>query len=94
MLIFRGVNEFHTSPLFFVYKKTCFNFKGGIKTSLADCWWVNCCITKNHGQNIFFGLVEGFCIMTGGCAVGSVSGGMMNPAVAVAWLKLLGVGGP
>ena len=48
---------------------------------------------KTHGQNVFFGLVEGFCIMTGGCAVGSVSGGMMNPAVAVAWLIDVGLGG-
>ena len=30
--------------------------------------------------------------MTGGCAVGSVSGGMMNPAVAVAWLIDVGLG--
>lgn len=48
------------------------------------------CSTAKSGrsrQNIFFGLVEGFCIMTGGCAVGSVSGGMMNPAVAAGvWL--------
>ena len=33
-------------------------------------------------QNYFFGLAEGFCVMTGGCAVGSITGGMMNPAVA------------
>eukprot|EP00913_Durusdinium_trenchii_P017254 g16224.t1 len=34
-------------------------------------------------QNLFFGLAEGFCVMTGGCAVGTFSGGMLNPAVAV-----------
>eukprot|EP00435_Cladocopium_sp_Y103_P002392 s1123_g1.t1 len=38
-------------------------------------------------QNYFFGLAEGFCVMTGGCAVGSITGGMMNPAVAAGvWL--------
>lgn len=43
--------------------------------------------TAGRRQNYFFGLAEGFCVMTGGCAVGSITGGMMNPAVAAGvWL--------
>jgi len=39
-------------------------------------------------QNFYFGLAVGFCVMTGGCTLGSVSGGMLNPAVSVGVVTL------
>ncbi|OLP80323.1 Aquaporin-B [Symbiodinium microadriaticum] len=39
-------------------------------------------------QNFYFGLAVGFCVMTGGCTLGSMSGGMLNPAVSVGVVTL------
>jgi len=41
-------------------------------------------VSNNDHAKDFFGLVIGFCIIVGGYAVGGVSGGALNPAVAIA----------
>lgn len=42
------------------------------------------CAPKTNGGNQFFGLAIGFVIVAGGYAVGGISGGAFNPAVACA----------
>merc|ERR1719482_2449905 len=41
----------------------------------------NCCIAKANKE--FFGLAIGMCVTVGGCAIGSISGGSLNPAVSI-----------
>jgi aquaporin Z len=44
---------------------------------------VNVATSKDHPQNSFYGLAIGFTIMIGAVAVGGISGGAFNPAVAL-----------
>jgi aquaporin Z len=44
---------------------------------------LNVATSKDHPNNSFYGLAIGFTVMSGAIAVGSVSGGVFNPAVAV-----------
>src|SRR3954454_14997832 len=52
---------------------------------------VNSATAKANAGNSFYGLAIGFTVMTGAFAVGSLSGGAFNPAVAVgiALMKLV-----
>jgi len=45
---------------------------------------LNVACSKSTAGNQFFGLAIGYVIVAGGCAVGSVSGGHLNPAVSLA----------
>ncbi|HWG97923.1 MAG TPA: aquaporin [Pilimelia sp.] len=45
---------------------------------------LNVATSKSHPNNSFYGLAIGFTVLAGAVAVGSVSGGVFNPAVAVA----------
>src|SRR6266478_5603596 len=53
---------------------------------------VNAATAKSNAGNSFYGLAIGMTVMVGAFAVGSISGGAFNPAVAVgaAVMKLLG----
>src|SRR5882672_6436414 len=44
---------------------------------------LNTATAKANAGNSFYGLAIGFTVMTGAVAVGSISGGVFNPAVAV-----------
>jgi aquaporin Z len=53
--------------------------------TFALCYVVlNVATSKDHPNNSFYGLAIGFTILTGAIAVGGISGGAFNPAVAVA----------
>jgi aquaporin Z len=52
--------------------------------TFALCWVVlNVATSRDHPVNSFYGLAIGFTVMTGAVAVGAISGGAFNPAVAV-----------
>ena len=44
---------------------------------------LNVATSKSHQNNSFYGLAIGFTVMAGAVAVGGVSGGVFNPAVAI-----------
>jgi aquaporin Z len=44
---------------------------------------LNVATSKDHPDNSFYGLAIGFTVMTGAFAVGGISGGAFNPAVAL-----------
>jgi len=44
---------------------------------------LNCATTKSQSSNSFFGLAIGFTVVSGAYAVGPISGGAFNPAVAL-----------
>ena len=52
---------------------------------------LNCATAKGTLDNSFYGLAIGFTVLTGAFAVGAISGGAFNPAVAIgaAVMKLL-----
>lgn len=51
--------------------------------TFALCWVVlNSATTKSQNGNSFFGLAIGFTVLAGAIAVGDISGGVFNPAVA------------
>jgi len=53
--------------------------------TFALCYVVlNVATSKSHPNNSFYGLAIGFTVLTGAIAVGGISGGAFNPAVAVA----------
>merc|ERR1712216_854265 len=47
------------------------------------CFVVLCVATTRAGLSEYFGLAIGSCVTVGGCAIGAVSGGSLNPAVSV-----------
>ena len=52
--------------------------------TFALCFVVlNVATSKNTSGNSYFGLAIGFTVLVGAYAVGSISGGAFNPAVAV-----------
>jgi aquaporin Z len=52
--------------------------------TFALCWVVlNVATARGTENNSFYGLAIGFTVMTGAFAVGSISGGAFNPAVAL-----------
>jgi aquaporin Z len=44
---------------------------------------LNVATSKHHENNSFYGLAIGFTVMVGAVAVGGISGGVFNPAVAI-----------
>lgn len=59
--------------------------------TFALCWVVlNAATSKSTAGNSFYGLAIGMTVMTGAFAVGSVSGGAFNPAVATG-ISLMGL---
>jgi aquaporin Z len=52
--------------------------------TFALCYVVlNVATSKDHPNNYFYGLAIGFTVVTGAIAVGAISGGVFNPAVAI-----------
>ena len=52
--------------------------------TFALAWVVlNVATSKDHPNNSFYGLAIGFTVLTGAVAVGAISGGAFNPAVAL-----------
>ncbi len=52
--------------------------------TFALCYVVlNVATSKDHPDNSFYGLAIGFTVVTGAIAVGAISGGVFNPAVAI-----------
>jgi aquaporin Z len=52
--------------------------------TFALCYVVlNVATSKDHPNNSFYGLGIGFTVVTGAIAVGAISGGVFNPAVAI-----------
>jgi aquaporin Z len=52
--------------------------------TFALCYVVlNVATSKDHANNSFYGLAIGFTVATGAIAVGAISGGVFNPAVAI-----------
>lgn len=51
---------------------------------------LNVATSKDHPNNSFYGLAIGFTVLTGAFAVGDISGGAFNPAVAVG-ISVLGI---
>jgi aquaporin Z len=52
--------------------------------TFALCYVVlNVVTSKDHPDNSFYGLAIGFTVLTGAIAVGALSGGAFNPAVAI-----------
>jgi aquaporin Z len=52
--------------------------------TFALCWVVlNVATSKDHPNNSFYGLAIGFTVVAGAFAVGGLSGGVFNPAVAI-----------
>jgi aquaporin Z len=52
--------------------------------TFALCYVVlNVATSKDHPNNSFYGLAIGFTVLTGAIAVGAISGGVFNPAVAI-----------
>ena len=47
------------------------------------CFVALCVATTKAGLSEFFGLAIGMCVTVGGYAIGGVSGGSLNPAVAI-----------
>merc|ERR1719379_2732732 len=47
------------------------------------CFVVLSVATTKQGLSEYFGLAIGSCVTVGGCAIGAVSGGSLNPAVSV-----------
>jgi len=47
------------------------------------CFVVLSVATTKAGLSQYFGLAIGMCVTVGGCAIGAVSGGSLNPAVSV-----------
>merc|ERR1719231_1246806 len=47
------------------------------------CFVVLCVATTKAGLSQYFGFAIGSCVTAGGCAIGAVSGGSLNPAVSV-----------
>ena len=59
--------------------------------TFALCWVVlNVATSKSTAGNSFYGLAIGMTVMTGAFAVGGVSGGAFNPAVATG-ISLMGL---
>jgi aquaporin Z len=59
-------------------------FVGELLFTFALCYVVlNVATSKDHPDNSFYGLAIGFTVLTGAIAVGAISGGVFNPAVAI-----------
>ena len=59
-------------------------FIGEFLFSFALCFLVlNVATAKSHSGNSFYGFAIGIIVLAGACAVGGISGGAFNTAVAV-----------
>jgi aquaporin Z len=70
-------------------------FLAELLVTFALCYVVlNVATSKDHPNNSFYGLAIGFTVASGAIAVGGISGGVFNPAVAFAGVLTGMVAGP
>lgn len=64
-------------------------FVAELLVTFALCYVVlNVATSKDHPDNSFYGLAIGFTVAAGAAAVGGISGGAFNPAVAIAGVAM------
>jgi len=64
-------------------------FVAELLVTFALCYVVlNVATSKDHPGNSFYGLAIGFTVAAGAVAVGGISGGTFNPAVAIAGVAM------
>jgi aquaporin Z len=64
-------------------------FVAELLVTFALCYVVlNVATSKDHPDNSFYGLAIGFTVAAGAVAVGGISGGTFNPAVAIAGVAM------
>lgn len=64
-------------------------FVAELQVTFALCYVVlNVATSEDHPDNSFYGLAIGFTVAAGAVAVGGISGGAFNPAVAVSGVAM------
>jgi aquaporin Z len=78
-----------TSPMTLSGHAIVAAFVAELLVTFALCYVVlNVATSKDHPDNSFYGLAIGFTVAAGAVAVGGISGGAFNPAVAVAGVAM------
>jgi aquaporin Z len=79
----------HTSPMTLSGHGLIAAFIAELFVTFALCYVVlNVATSKDHPDNSFYGLAIGFTVAAGAVAVGGISGGSFNPAVAIAGVAI------
>jgi aquaporin Z len=77
------------NPLSFTGSAMAAAFAAELLFTFALCYVVlNVATSKDHADNNFYGLAIGFTVLAGAVAVGGISGGVFNPAVALAGVAM------
>jgi aquaporin Z len=83
-LVGRFVVDVHPIALHLSGRQVAAAFVAELLVTFALCYVVlNVATSKDHPNNSFYGLAIGFTVAVGAIAVGGVSGGAFNPAVAI-----------
>jgi len=78
-----------TSPMTLSGHAVVAGFVAELLVTFALCYVVlNVTTSKDHPDNSFYGLAIGFTVAAGAVAVGGISGGAFNPAVAVSGVAM------
>ena len=78
-----------TSPMTLSGHAVVAAFVAELLVTFALCYVVlNVATSKDHPDNSFYGLAIGFTVAAGAVAVGGISGGAFNPAVAVSGIAM------
>ncbi|HKP41736.1 MIP/aquaporin family protein [Mycobacterium sp.] len=78
-----------TSPMALSGHAVIAAFIAELLVTFALCYVVlNVATSKDHPANSFYGLAIGFTVAAGAVAVGGISGGAFNPAVAIAGVAM------
>jgi aquaporin Z len=78
-----------TTPMTLSGHATVVAFIAELLVTFALCYVVlNVATSKDHPDNSFYGLAIGFTVAAGAVAVGPISGGAFNPAVAIAGIAM------
>ncbi|MBJ8346938.1 aquaporin [Antrihabitans sp. YC2-6] len=77
------------APLSFTGQTVAAAFLVELLFTFALCYVVlNVATSKSHPDNNFYGLAIGFTVLAGAVSVGGISGGVFNPAVALAGVAM------
>jgi aquaporin Z len=78
-----------TSPMTLSGHTVIAAFVAELLVTFALCYVVlNVATSKDHPDNSFYGLAIGFTVAAGAVAVGGISGGAFNPAVAISGVAM------
>jgi aquaporin Z len=78
-----------TSPMVLSGQAVVAAFVAELLVTFGLCYVVlNVATSKDHPDNSFYGLAIGFTVAAGAVAVGGISGGAFNPAVAIAGVAM------